>query len=331
MSNAKSKQPGQVIFTSKGESSQDSFARWRELYCGVTMTTRIEATGTGNFTAEVQAQAIGELGLLTNTCHQDFPVQFNRGKSEIARSQDQFAVLLLSTCKESSFKYGHSDVNTLHPGDWIMLDPSVTLWAHSEHSLGEFHVLSLPPQFGEALRLIPGNSFGCHDSSQHLLNRLVANYIQTLAAGEPINDAATSEAVARNLMELIKLALHASPQTRETCDNGLASGFLLAITQYLNAHYTQPELSPAQVAAHFGITPRYVHRLFEQTGTTFTEHLYMLRLRHAHQLLTNKLHRHRSITDIAYDCGFLSLTHFGRRYREMYGQSPGEARGNGTA
>ena len=320
-------QPGQVIFSTEGMSSQESFERWRDLYKGSTMTTRIEAGGTGNFTAQTRVQAIGELGLLSNNCHQDFAVQFNRGKSEIARSQDQPALLLLSTCRESSFKYGRDDVTTMRPGDWILLDPSDILWAHSENNLGEFHVLSLPPQFGEAMRLIKGdNGFGCHRSSEHLLNRLVTNYIQTLAAGGAIADAATGDAVSRNLMELITLAVQTSQKTRETCDNGLVSGLFLAITQYLNVHYMHPQLSPAQIAAQFGITPRYVHRMFERTGTTFTEQLYLLRLRHAHYLLTNTLHRKRSITDIAYDCGFQNLSHFGRRYREMYAQTPSEAR-----
>ena len=328
MSIPESNHPGQVIFTTEGISPQDRFACWRELYSGSTMTTRIEASGSGNFAAQVRVKTIGELGLLSNICHQDFAIQFNRGKSEIARSHDQPAILLLSTCMKSNFKYGRDPAMALRPGDWILLDPSDALWAQSEHKLGEFHVLSLPAKFGEALRLITPNGFGCHRSSEHLLNRLVTNYIQTLAAGEPIADASTGDAVACNLMELITLAVHARPKMREICDSGLSSGLLLGVNQYLNAHFTNQELSPAQVASHFGITSSYVHRLFKRTGTTFTEQLYLLRLRRAHYLLTNSLHKQRNITGIAYDCGFQSLSHFGRRYREMYGQAPSETRDN---
>ena len=59
--------PGQVIFSTEGMSSQESFERWRDLYKGSTMTTRIEAGGTGNFTAQTRVQAIGELGLLSKS------------------------------------------------------------------------------------------------------------------------------------------------------------------------------------------------------------------------------------------------------------------------
>ena len=55
------------------------------------------------------------------------------------------------------------------------------------------------------------------------------------------------------------------------------------------------------------------------TGLTFTEYLGRVRIEKANTLLLNP---HLRISEIAYDVGFQSLTHFNRVFRQIFGQSP---------
>ena len=59
------------------------------------------------------------------------------------------------------------------------------------------------------------------------------------------------------------------------------------------------------------------------TGMTFTQYLSMVRIAKAKKLLANPQAR---ITEIAYEAGFASLTHFNRMFRRIAGQSPTDFR-----
>ena len=50
------------------------------------------------------------------------------------------------------------------------------------------------------------------------------------------------------------------------------------------------------------------------------------RLELAHGWLTDPALRRRTVTDIAYRCGFKDSSHFSRLFRERYGQAPREER-----
>jgi AraC-like DNA-binding protein len=55
------------------------------------------------------------------------------------------------------------------------------------------------------------------------------------------------------------------------------------------------------------------------TGLTFTDYLSRVRVEKAKALLLNP---HLRISEIAYDVGFQSLTHFNRMFRKIVGESP---------
>ena len=59
------------------------------------------------------------------------------------------------------------------------------------------------------------------------------------------------------------------------------------------------------------------------TGMTFTQYLSMVRIAKAKKLLANPQAR---ISEVAYESGFVSLTHFNRMFRRIAGQSPTDFR-----
>jgi len=60
------------------------------------------------------------------------------------------------------------------------------------------------------------------------------------------------------------------------------------------------------------------------TGINFTDYLSRVRIEKAKNLLLN---RNLRISEIAYEVGFQSLTHFNRVFKKITGQSPTEYRG----
>ena len=95
------------------------------------------------------------------------------------------------------------------------------------------------------------------------------------------------------------------------------------------AHYADPELSVARVAAAQGISARYLHRLLEREGLRFSEHVNALRLDRAHRDLTDPAQAGRSITEIALAAGFGDVSHFNRLFRRRFDATPTAVRDRG--
>ena len=95
--------------------------------------------------------------------------------------------------------------------------------------------------------------------------------------------------------------------------------------QYIHDHHAE-ELSLGQVAAAVHTSIFYFCKLFHKvTGTTFTEFVSRTRIERAKNLLLNPNLR---ISEIAYEVGFQSLTHFNRVFRKIVGESPTDYRGH---
>jgi AraC-like DNA-binding protein len=95
--------------------------------------------------------------------------------------------------------------------------------------------------------------------------------------------------------------------------------------QFIREHHTE-DLSLGQVAAAVHTSIFYFCKLFRKvTGTTFTEFVSRTRVEKAKNLLLNPNLR---VSEIAYEVGFQSLTHFNRVFKKVIGESPTEYRGH---
>jgi AraC-like DNA-binding protein len=92
---------------------------------------------------------------------------------------------------------------------------------------------------------------------------------------------------------------------------------------FLREHHGQ-SISLADVAAEVGLSRERLSRLFhESLGINFSEYLTQVRLATAQEQLRRT---DRSITEIAYDSGFQSLSQFNRSFAKLEGRSPREFR-----
>jgi len=94
--------------------------------------------------------------------------------------------------------------------------------------------------------------------------------------------------------------------------------------EYIQEHQTE-KLSLQQVAKAVNTSTFYFCKLFKKvTGINFTDYLSRVRIEKAKNLLLNPNLR---VSEIAFEVGFQSLTHFNRVFKKILGQSPTEYRG----
>jgi AraC-like DNA-binding protein/ligand-binding sensor protein len=93
--------------------------------------------------------------------------------------------------------------------------------------------------------------------------------------------------------------------------------------QFIAEHQGE-ELSLEQVAKSVNTSKFYFCKIFKKaTGINFTDYLSRARIERAKNLLLNPNLR---VSEIAYETGFQSLTHFNRIFKKILGQSPTQYR-----
>ena len=168
--------------------------------------------------------------------------------------------------------------------------------------------LQLIPRGTEALNLLvayAGGLFTGKPPQTPQLRRLVVSHIQDLVA-------ATVAAIRSS---------QAIPEGR-----AIAAARLRAIMADISAYLGDCDLNAAAVAQRQRVTPRYVHKLFEQEGLVFSRFVLERRLARAHRMLTDIRLAQRSISSVAFEVGFGDLSYFNRAFRRCYGATPSEVR-----
>jgi AraC-like DNA-binding protein len=101
---------------------------------------------------------------------------------------------------------------------------------------------------------------------------------------------------------------------------------LLRLRTAIESRLTDPALDPPAAAAAAGMSVRYANSLLAEQGTSLERLIMSRRLERCRRVLEDPTQRLRTIADIAYSWGFSDLSHFGRRFKREFGQTPREYR-----
>lgn len=94
------------------------------------------------------------------------------------------------------------------------------------------------------------------------------------------------------------------------------------ISQMIESRLGDPDLTINKCAEEAGVSPRYLQKLFEAVGESFSHYVRARRLERCRSDLINPLYSHLSISDICFRWSFNDAAHFSRVFREQYGTSP---------
>lgn len=170
----------------------------------------------------------------------------------------------------------------------------------------------------------PGDLVARPVSAEPGIGVLLAVYFRAFMQQAPHLDGAAAAIAVETLAQLALAARGAVPLTEEPGRAALRTARLAAARRFIEAHLHRPALAPAGVAAALGISLRHLHLLFEPTGTSCARHILAGRLERARRLLIRD--PGRPVADIAFACGFESLSTFHRGFRAVFGRTPAELR-----
>ena len=300
-------------FTSESYSEHDRLEAWRDVLSAVGLEPSAgSAVHTGHATASRRtAEGVVLARLAAGP----------QAVSPVSRLADDMPIVLLPiedgvTLRTAS---GHQIVSIGHllllprKGDWSVafqrdmraLVLSVTSDAFHGRKIGK-------PVFDEVRVLAPGG-----------FTEVFSRTLETAARNlETLSDIEWA-AVAQSLADL--LPTFVAPTTDAGC-TATQAAILHRLCQTIERKLDDPDLTPARVAESEGISERYLQKIFEGSGSSFTHYLRERRLQRTSAELSNPAEAHHSISEIAYRNGFNDSAHFSRTFRHRFGLSPREFR-----
>lgn len=155
---------------------------------------------------------------------------------------------------------------------------------------------------------------------------LLKTYISLLRRNPP-GSVRIGEMAARHIYDLTALVLdgfvRGGAARNET---SIAAARLKLVQRDILERLSDHDLNIEAVARRQGVTVRYVQRLFENAGTTFSDFVREQRLEQAYRLLRERDRASSTITTIAYDAGFSEVSSFNRAFRKRFDATPSEIR-----
>lgn len=231
------------------------------------------------------------------------------------------AMLLDGPCR--SRHAGRDDIG--EAGDLMLFDT-----ARSFDSVfpEDYHVLmwNLPREALAPMLSEPDRSIGVRIPGSAGPGAILGAYLRALLTEGSQCDPVTQQGLLTHLCGLVGLTLGASPMARESRRETQRAVRRQQILTYIERHWRDPSLSAANAARDLRMSPRWLHALLEEGEISFAAWVAQRRLEECKRLLSNPAYDCLSVADIAFRCGFNSLSTFNRRFRARYGMTPRDLR-----
>ena len=296
--------------------------KWREHYSQTVLRADIEPDDQASFQATVVSLRLPGLQLVSGKLT---TARIVRSREMIADGNDDLSLLVNRTGNVTVSARGREV--TLCGNDAVLISSDESVVFH-RHSFGESIAIRMPystlsPTVVDVddaiMRQIPRNTVAL---------TLLTSYANSLLGDDhAMVTAALRHHVATHVHDLVALTLGASSDATNIAKRrGMGVARLRAAKKYATENISCRDISIGSVASHLGVTPRYLQRLFEGDGSTFSTFLLQRRLARAHRVLRDPESAEKRVSEIAYDVGFGDLSYFNRCFRRLYGASPQDVR-----
>lgn len=306
-------------FSTADYQPRDRLAAWCEVYGKSVCKYDIEPIETESVDADVVFQKFPDLGIMTGYRS---PAVYRRSGGQLDNG-NVFVTVGLSGRFEAA-QLGRSA--SMAAGDAFIGTGAEPIVARIPHGMRSI-TLSVPSH-----RLAPAVSrldsmFARRIPADDPALRLLTRYLGIIE--EPGNLA--SPELQRNAVthvhDLLVLTLGATRDAAETARlRGARAARLREIKADIERNLCTEDLSVVTLAARHRLPVRYVQRLFEAEGVSFTEFVLERRLARVHRLLIDQRLADRPIGIIAFEAGFTNQPYFNRAFRARFGTAPSDVR-----
>lgn len=209
-------------------------------------------------------------------------------------------------------------------GSFFIIDPSLP-YLESVPQQVELTALRIPKALlasrGRAIAVQP---FIVPDLSQPDVHA-ARDLISCIASQSDTPGLSMRSLLGTQLVDLVNLTL-LSPGTTSIVGHPLTA--LYRAKRFIEQHLENEQLNIADVAASVHLSGKHLQKIFREEGTTLMRYVWERRLEKAFGLLSAPDQATLNIQEVAWCCGFANASHFSRVFREAYGLTPRDFKGN---
>jgi AraC-like DNA-binding protein len=296
-------------------------ATWREVYGRGVTNVDIEPIGDIPFHADVAFSLLPDVTIAAGSRS---PAHYSVTRELAGRGKDIIALSILRSGTANALQFGKEVIDGIGSASVLASDAPSTSTLHSE---GSFITLALSRPAIAALVPNFSSAFGRPISSDNRALGLLNRYLDVLQVGDEFESREIARSVSTHILDLAALALGARGDDADLAKlRGAKAARLFAIRSDILAKLGHGELSMEDIAARHGISARYVRKLFEQEGSSFSGFVLTERLAKVRSMLEDRRYAHLNIAHIAHEAGFSDISYFNRAFRRHFRASPSDLR-----
>lgn len=303
-------------FTTQAFRPAERIAAWHEVYGRTIAKVDLDPPSRSDFMVAAALRDLPGLGIAAMTSTE---LSFHKTRGLI--DNDDLVLAIIDSGHSGGTQLGREVY--AEAGDAVM---SANNEVGTGHSFGRRVLLRIPrralasavPDLGERIvRRIPRET-----ESLQLLRR----YLHSMQDGSLATPDLQRLAVA-HVHDLVALALGATRDATHVAESrGVRAARLNAVKTDITRHLADGDISVTAIALRHRVSPRYLRKLFESEGVTFSEYVLEQRLVLAHRLLSDPHRAGEKIASVAFAAGFGDVSYFYRVFRRRYDRLPTDVR-----
>jgi AraC-like DNA-binding protein len=318
-------QPRRIHISTDMFPEEKRLAMWREVYGRGIARVDIEPLTEEPFHADVTFNLLPDVAIASGSRS---AAHYRVTQELLKDPRDIIAVSILRSGEASAIQFGNELIGGVGSASVLSgADPSVSTLATD----GNFITLALSRPAIAALAPDFEAAFGRPIPADDPALRLLVKYLDAVLAADELDHPAVARSVSAHILDLVALALGARGDRAEAALGGAKAARLKALKADVMSMLGNCELSSEMIAGRHNISSRYVRKLFEQEGSSFTSFVLGERLARVRGMLRDTRYAHLTIAQLAHACGFNDISYFNRAFRRHFGATPTEVRGNAAA
>ena len=315
------------LVTTADVEARHRVAYWTDLVCDAYVQLECDAAaGAAVIDGEIASERLAtlELSRVTSTAQ-----RVRRTPAKIARASEDFFLVSIQTEGQGVVAQDGREA-LLGPGDFALYDSTRPYELRFDGAFQQF-VLMLPgPTLRSALRdtdKLTASTVRGDRGAGHLM----IGMIRTLAADIGMLAPESAAAVADSVTQILVAGLSALPAARREAVSQLTAYHRESIRALVRRRWRDPGFGVAGIAAELRLSPSTLHRAWAGEACSLADWLWAQRLDGARRDLCDPAFAARSVSEIAFACGFNDAAHFSRAFRARFGCAPRELRATSSS
>jgi AraC family transcriptional activator of tynA and feaB len=299
---------------------RDQFSYWREVLCEACIALNpIRESSAGGFAGQVTAHPLSTVNVTTISSGRQ---KIYRGRAEISRMPKEVYFLNLQLRGQCCMQQG-GRAALLNPGQFSIVDSTEPYlndycsddWEQYSFRIPRHLLRPLLRNPDKSTATIVADTGGVGTVAIDLLKSIVRN-VEELSP--------TAATLSGSMVELVAMSLGGTQAAQDMAGVSARQALGSSLIKHIDMNVADPALRPAKVAAHFGISVRYLHKVLEKGGRSFGRLVLERRLERCAKDLARQNGGADTVTEIALRWGFNDMSHFSRTFRLRFGRTPRE-------